>query len=770
MHSESDTLGNLAALRECIERASDYLPAQGPISVFVHHNTLHAFESQDFFGALRSASQIYGCHPLLSEDEFRSELAADRITKRDIEHALIEDLGERDDELFEFLGTRFGLRYAMLENPIRTAPPAELRWLISETNALNKFRTEVAADIKAHSIYLTRRWILGEVADPSIDPSQRIAAVEELLKRFGDAPPETWPSSRWESFTLQLLWRACHQGVHGLPRFQDAAIPLVRHRDLLLAATGHDTDKPVHEILIRFCAAFLDQGLAHWPLPSRDQGFFQSFVEIYAAARVSPNQSLRGLGRALRFEQQRCLDPLHSIAESLNLLGVDEGEQGAFVAATLLALRGWAGMIHQMETRGDRVARAAPRGSLVEFLAVRLILERVALVNAASIVCDYTGPLSEMRKSLRALTGKRDNTDTTSRAFLVFQLAQLRGWSPKSLLRLNKSQWSKLLFEMESFSSFERRKVFQLGLERNYRQQVLDGLAVHSNSHRLPGVISSRAGQEDASRRPSFQMVTCIDDRAESFRRHLEETDPTCETFGAAGFFAVPMYYRGVDDAYFMPLCPIVVTPTNYVREEVADEWQQKYELRSRARRQLGRRSYSLHQFSRTTLGGIVTAFFGPLASVPLVARVLFPRPTAWTRARFSRLLRPSAATELTLLRGASSAGTESDQLGFSFGEMVTNVERLLRDIGLTKDFSRLIIICGHSSASLNNPHESAFNCGACGGVRGGPNARAVTQMANDSRVRDAIGPHGLPIPADTVFVAANHNTCNDRIEIFDRD
>ena len=29
----------------------------------------------------------------------------------------------------------------------------------------------------------------------------------------------------------------------------------------------------------------------------------------------------------------------------------------------------------------------------------------------------------------------------------------------------------------------------------------------------------------------------------------------------------------------------------------------------------------------------------------------------------------------------------------------------------------------------------------ARGGVRGGPNARAVTQMANDSRVRDALGP-----------------------------
>ena len=55
--------------------------------------------------------------------------------------------------------------------------------------------------------------------------------------------------------------------------------------------------------------------------------------------------------------------------ESLTALGVPEGEWEEFLAATLLALRGWGGMIQQIEIRGDRVAHPAPPGSLLEFLA-----------------------------------------------------------------------------------------------------------------------------------------------------------------------------------------------------------------------------------------------------------------------------------------------------------------------------------------------------------------------------------------------------------------
>ena len=72
-------------------------------------------------------------------------------------------------------------------------------------------------------------------------------------------------------------------------------------------------------------------------------------------------------------------------------------------------------------------------------------------------------------------------------------------------------------------------------------------------------------------RPPEFQAVFCIDEREESFRRHLEEVDPACETFSTAGFFNVAMYHQGVTDAHPRPLCPVAIRPDHYVAEMEPD-------------------------------------------------------------------------------------------------------------------------------------------------------------------------------------------------------
>src|SRR6516165_850958 len=84
----TDPGARLSHLGEVIEQAAHLLPAQGPITVFVHHNTLHAFEGLPFEEAVTEASHLFGAEPYMTEAEYRAALAQGRIRLEDIEAVL----------------------------------------------------------------------------------------------------------------------------------------------------------------------------------------------------------------------------------------------------------------------------------------------------------------------------------------------------------------------------------------------------------------------------------------------------------------------------------------------------------------------------------------------------------------------------------------------------------------------------------------------------------------------------------------------------------
>ncbi|MBX9788112.1 MAG: DUF2309 domain-containing protein [Pirellulales bacterium] len=763
-----------ADLEHAIEHAAHLLPTQAPIQVFVHHNTLHAFEHLSFAEGVERGGRTYGCRPYLREEDFHAKLESGRILREDLSAVLVDDLADSADRLIGFLGTRYRLRLAMLEHPLRHGPDAELRWWIAETDALRRFRPEVAQGVREQMINRTRHWVMRDlrVGRPRSDEPIRTAAAT-LIERFGSGNVEQWDTGTWEAFTLHLLWHICRRGVRDLPigdqsrssddsaanaaQMSNPVAVAVRHRDLMLAATGLDSDRLVNEVLIRFCAPFLDQGLAAWQLPAADDGFLASFSALYANSHpVEP--WLRELPAELARIATARLRPLELIAESLQVLGVPAEEQDSYLERTLLALRGWAGMLWQMETNAEWAARPAPRGTLVEYMAVRLLLERLAIAHLARECDESPGDLGTIRVRLRQRAVVPAATSEYQRAFVIFQLAQTIGWHPPDLWRLTPDEWLTLIKEIEAFNDVERRRVYQLAFERRYRNQALDAWLAHA-PHARP-----------TESRPRFQVICCIDEREESFRRHLEEVAPPCETFGVAGFFGVAMYYRGLAEAHYVPLCPVVVKPRHFVQEEVVYSFEQSHRRRSETRRVLGHASHRLHTESRSVLGGAIAALLGSLASIPLVARVLFPRLTAQVRRLFGQFVQPPPITRLSLERTGPEPGPANGQLGYSVDEMTDIAQRVLEDIGLTARFSRLVIIVGHGSSSLNNPHESAHDCGACGGGRGGPNARAFSFMLNDARVRYTLAERGLNIPRETVFVGAYHNTCDESMRYYDLD
>lgn len=109
-------------------------------------------------------------------------------------------------------------------------------------------------------------------------------------------------------------------------------------------------------------------------------------------------------------------------------------------------------------------------------------------------------------------------------------------------------------------------------------------------------------------------------------------------------------------------------------------------------------------------------------------------------------------------------------RIGFTLDEQVNYVSTALRAIGMTEQFSRFVLICGHGSQSDNNPYESALDCGACGGNHGLVSAKVLAQMGNKPEVRRALRKQGISIPDDCWFMPAMHNTTTDELSLHNID
>ena len=66
----------LLDLQHEIEHSAHLLPTQSPIRVFVHHNTLHAFEDSTFSDAVSKARHTYGCQPICPRTAIAKNLPA----------------------------------------------------------------------------------------------------------------------------------------------------------------------------------------------------------------------------------------------------------------------------------------------------------------------------------------------------------------------------------------------------------------------------------------------------------------------------------------------------------------------------------------------------------------------------------------------------------------------------------------------------------------------------------------------------------------------
>jgi uncharacterized protein YbcC (UPF0753/DUF2309 family)/NADH:ubiquinone oxidoreductase subunit 5 (subunit L)/multisubunit Na+/H+ antiporter MnhA subunit len=522
-----------------------------------------------------------------------------------------------------------------------------------------------------------------------------------------------------EAHVTEALAEARAQGHRGLPadgaslidRLRDGVEPALPTLvptvvDAVSELTGTDWGQILTERVGAWAATYFDEGQASWRSPWKKLPPYEAFR---AEACLDATPEVLG-ARGFRAAIQRLPGDASSAAlTAIARLGVPEAALEVYLQRLLASIGGWAAYARQRVW--DRELHGGPDATLEQVLSVRLAWE-VALLEAFASL----GAEAAWARARAGLIGSRPDSDAFRAALpvdLVLQAAYEKGWQEA-----------------------------------------------------LVGKLGSRASERPVRReeRPAVQAAFCIDVRSEVFRRALEEADPACETIGFAGFFGFPVEYVPLGQVRGGARSPVLLASKSVVVESVVCATDEESE-RVAASRVLDRRGRQAWKSFKTSaiacfgfVGPVGLAYLPKLLTDALGVTRSVPHPSR-DGIDAHTLLGPDLSPQV---HGGRRVGLTAD-------ERVAMAEGLLRGMSLTSGFARLVMIAGHGSTTVNNPHAAGLDCGACGGHTGEANARIAAMVVNEPAGRKTLAVKGIEIPDDTVFLGALHDTTTDLVTIFDR-
>ncbi|MDG3041782.1 YbcC family protein [Roseicyclus marinus] len=242
-----------------------------------------------------------------------------------------------------------------------------------------------------------------------------------------------------------------------------------------------------------------------------------------------------------------------------------------------------------------------------------------------------------------------------------------------------------------------------------------------------------------ADSRPHLQAAFCIDVRSEVFRRALESVDPSIATIGFAGFFGLPISHLAQGSDVAASHLPVLLKPSLTTTSHADPATEQDIRIRARTSRAWGRfRQAAVSSFAFVEAAGPVYA---------------------------GKLLRDA------LGKGHSSASPQPCPKvidGLTPEAKADTAAAVLKAMSLRDGHGRFVLLLGHGGHVTNNPHESAYHCGACGGQTGEVSARLLATLLNDPEAREGLAQRGITLPQDTRFLAGLHDTTTDQITLYD--
>jgi uncharacterized protein YbcC (UPF0753/DUF2309 family) len=457
----------------------------------------------------------------------------------------------------------------------------------------------------------------------------------------------------------------------------------------------------------RFCAAYWDEGHASWKSPVRRHRPWTAWRML---ARHDRNPETIGIAGFRRSIMALPDDPVEAIAQVVERLGIPARAVEDYLHRALFDIGGWAAYARYLVWNAE--LHGGSDDSLVELLAIRI---------AWGYALFESRPEPVVREAWAAAMARAADLPAEDESAM----------DPELVIDL----------------------VAQEAYEIAYRRKLVARIGDHATRKTLPLPV-----------RKPVQAAFCIDVRSEVFRRAFETACPQAETIGFAGFFGFPIEYVPIGQMRGGAQCPVLLTPKFIVCEEVvgASEEQETEVLGLRLMRRRATKAWKAFKLSAvSSFSYVETAglgFAGKIVSdsVGLTRTVAHPNVEGLD-ADVARKLGPRLSP-----RHVGGRAT-----GFTPDQRVAMAQAVLKAMSMTGDFARIVLMAGHGSTTVNNPHASGLDCGACGGHTGEANARVAAAILNDPQVRLGLAEAGIRVPDDTWFLGALHDTTTDEVTIY---
>lgn len=262
--------------------------------------------------------------------------------------------------------------------------------------------------------------------------------------------------------------------------------------------------------------------------------------------------------------------------------------------------------------------------------------------------------------------------------------------------------------------------------------------------------------------RAKAQAIFCIDVRSEVYRRNLEMVDSQIETLGFAGFFAFPINYIPLGRESGEAQCPVLLPTGPNILETITDEQAKNKTVSDRILKRQVQQLWKTFKSSAVTCFSFVSPL--GLSYLPKLFTDSFGITRPVPHPDQAGMSLEATKNKTVDLHTGTHNGLET---GIPLAQQIEMGKNALNAMSLADDFAEFVLIAGHGSSIVNNPHATGYDCGACGGRTGEANAKVAAAVLNSKEVRAGLLKEDIIIPVDTVFLACLHDTTTDEMTVY---